>query len=107
MDAREPSTPPGTVLVAAMAIAVLVGAPLVYLIWEAVNELLTGHVADVAVLPTLVAAFVFTVLLWVLGRSVMRVVGEDDTRIEPRLAGAHPPGRDEGAGPQPPASEAE
>lgn len=104
MDRRESSSPPGPVLVAAMAIAVLAGAPLVYLIWDAVNELLTGNVADIAVLPTLVAASVFAVLLWVLGRSVMRVIGEEDTRIEPRVTGT--PRREEGASPHPPTSEA-
>ena len=64
-----------------MAIAVLAGAPLVYFLWDAINLLLTGDVGDIAALPTLVAAVVFAVLLWVLGRSVMRVMGQDDPHV--------------------------
>ncbi|HUG01300.1 MAG TPA: hypothetical protein VML95_05520 [Longimicrobiales bacterium] len=89
MESRESSTPAGTVLVAAMAVAVLAGAPLVYLIWDAVNDLLTGNVADIAVLSTLVAASLFALLLLVLGRSVMRVMGEEHDA--PGVTGAGPP----------------
>lgn len=74
----HPATP---VLIAAMAVAVLAGAPLVFLLWDAINHLLTGDVGDIAALPTLVAAVVFAVLLWVLGRSVLRVMGQDDPHV--------------------------
>lgn len=84
MTRPDSTTPAAPVLVAAMAVAVLAGAPLVYLLWDAVNELLTGNVGDIDIATTLVAATVFAVLLWVLGRSVMRVAGEPRTRVEPR-----------------------
>jgi membrane protein implicated in regulation of membrane protease activity len=83
MDPKRTASPAGPVLVAAMAVAVLAGAPLVYLIWDAVNQLLTGNVAEISALPALVATLVFAVLLWVLGRSVMRVMGHDDHRAPP------------------------
>ena len=47
----HPATP---VLIAAMAVAVLAGAPLVFLLWDALNHLLTGDIGDIAALPTLV-----------------------------------------------------
>ena len=84
MSRPDSTTPAAPVLVAAMAVAVLAGAPLVYLLWGSANELLTGNVGDIDVVTTLVAAAVFAVLLWVLGRSVMRFVGEEGSRVEPR-----------------------
>jgi membrane protein implicated in regulation of membrane protease activity len=92
MEPRRRDHPATPVLIAAMAIAVLAGAPLVFFLWDAINHLLAGQVADIAALPTLVAAVVFSVLLWVLGRSVMRVMGQDDVHVgqvsEDRAAGA-------------------
>lgn len=38
MTRPDPTTPAAPVLIAAMAVAVLAGAPLVYLLWNAVNE---------------------------------------------------------------------
>lgn len=78
MEARPKDAPAGAVLVAAMAIAVLAGAPLVYLVWDAANEILTGNLGGVAVAPALAALAGFAMLLWLLGRSVMRVMGHDD-----------------------------
>ncbi|HSM36006.1 MAG TPA: hypothetical protein VK837_06345 [Longimicrobiales bacterium] len=80
MDPKRTESPAAPVLVAAMAVAVLAGAPLVYVVWDALNQLLTGNVSEIAALPALVATVVFAALLWVLGRSVMRAMGHDDDR---------------------------
>lgn len=94
MTRPDPTTPAAPVLIAAMAVAVLAGAPLVYLLWDAVNALLMGDIGAIDPLATLVAASVFGVLLWVLARSVMWAMGEPDTRIESRLTDAADPGAD-------------
>lgn len=89
MTRPDPTTPAAPVLIAAMAVAVLAGAPLVYLLWDAVNALLVGDIGAIDPVATLVAASVFGVLLWVLARSVMWAMGEPDPG-----AAAHHPGAD-------------
>lgn len=89
MTRPDPTTPAAPVLIAAMAVAVLAGAPLVYLLWDAVNALLVGDIGAIDPVATLLAASVFGVLLWVLARSVMWAMGEPDPSAD-----AHDPGAD-------------
>lgn len=58
-----------------MALFVLLGAPLVWVVWEAVNSLLTGRVGDVRWLPTIAALVLLIGLLVLVGRSATRVGG--------------------------------
>lgn len=58
-----------------MALFVVLGAPLVWVVWEAVNELLTGHLGDIRWLPTLAALVLLIGLLVLVGRSASRVGG--------------------------------
>jgi len=58
-----------------MALFVLAGAPLVWVVWEAVNSLLTGHPREVRWLPTLAALALLIGLLVLVGRSASRVGG--------------------------------
>lgn len=62
-------------LILRMALFVLLGAPLVWVVWEAVNSLLTGHVGDVRWLPTIAALGLLIGLLVLVGRSASRVGG--------------------------------
>lgn len=65
-------------LVGLIAAFVLVGFPLVYVIWEAVNHALAfdfGAIRWVVVLPALV---LFIVLLMILSRVVRRLSGPAD-----------------------------
>lgn len=56
-------------LILRMALFVLLGAPLVWVVWEAVNSLLSGHVGDVRWALTIPAAVLLAGLLALLGRS--------------------------------------
>ena len=67
-----------TALVAYMATFVVLGAPLVWIVWEAVNSLLTGHPGDIRWLWTLPALVLLTGVLVALGRSATRLVSESD-----------------------------
>ncbi|HSM09085.1 MAG TPA: hypothetical protein VLA33_08725 [Gemmatimonadota bacterium] len=58
-----------------MALFVVLGAPLVWVVWEAVNVLLTGHPGEVRLLPTLAALVLLIGLLLLVGRSASRVGG--------------------------------
>lgn len=60
-----------------MALFVVLGAPLVWVVWEAVNSLLTGHIGDVLWLPTLAALALLIGLLVLVGRSASRVGGSE------------------------------
>jgi hypothetical protein len=55
-----------------MAAFVIVGAPLVYLLWRVVNDLLTGQVVGTRLLLAVPALVVFIILLNVLARTVRR-----------------------------------
>jgi hypothetical protein len=55
-----------------MAGFVIVGAPLVYLLWRVVNDLLTGQVVGTRLLLAVPALVVFIILLNVLARTVRR-----------------------------------
>ena len=59
-------------LVGAMALYVLVGAPLVWLIWEGVNALLSGRPGDLQPLVFFPALALFLGLLTVVSRAVHR-----------------------------------
>jgi len=59
-------------LMLAMAIFVVVGSPLVYLIWGVANDVLTGHVSVPRLLLAIPALFVFLIVLNFLARSIRR-----------------------------------
>lgn len=60
-------------LILRMALFVLVGAPLVWVVWEAVNSILSGHPGDVRWTWTLPALALLIVLLLVLARAASRI----------------------------------
>lgn len=62
-------------LVLGMALFVLLGAPLVWVVWEAVNSLLTGHFGEVRWLPALAALVLLLALLGLLGRVASELGG--------------------------------
>lgn len=64
-------------LVLRMALYVLAGAPLVWVVWEAVNSLLTGHTGEVRWVPTLAALLLLVGLLSLLGRAASSVGGSE------------------------------
>lgn len=59
-------------LMLVMAAFVIVGAPLVYLLWRVVNDLLTGQVVGTRMLLAVPALVVFIIVLNVLARTVRR-----------------------------------
>jgi len=59
-------------LVASMALFVVVGTPLVYLIWKVINDLLTGHIVTSRLLVAVPTLIVFLFVLKWLARSVRR-----------------------------------
>ncbi|MFW6088302.1 MAG: hypothetical protein ACODAB_01030 [Gemmatimonadota bacterium] len=60
-----------------MALFVLAGAPLVWVLWEAVNSVLAGHPGEVRWLPTLVALALLVGLLALVGRTASRLGGAE------------------------------
>jgi hypothetical protein len=73
--AQEPSRaePLGMgALFGAMAVFVLLGSPLVFLIWETVNDLLTGHIVGLHLALAGPALVVLLILFRFLGRSIAR-----------------------------------
>ena len=60
-----------------MALFVLAGAPLVWVVWEAVNSLLMGRPGEIRWLPTLAALALLIGLLVLVGRSASRVGGSE------------------------------
>jgi hypothetical protein len=55
-----------------MAIFVVVGTPLVYLLWTVVNDLLTGNIVTSRLLLAVPVLIVFIIVLTVLARTVRR-----------------------------------
>lgn len=71
-------SPPGTgKLALGMALLVLAGGPLVFVLWEAVNALLAGRPERIRPDATLAALAAFAVYLAVLARIVTRWTGGD------------------------------
>lgn len=73
--AEETSTPRQVGLgglMVAMLLFVIVGTPLVYLLWTFVNDVLTGHVVGSRLLLAVPALIVFIIVLNVLARTVRR-----------------------------------
>ena len=62
----------GAKLVAAMAVYVLVGFPLVWYLWETVNELLKAEFEGLRLLLAVPVLLLLLGLLVLLGRSVQR-----------------------------------
>lgn len=58
-----------------MAVYVVLGAPLVWVVWEAVNALLSGQVGEVNWIRTLPALLLLIGLLVLLGRSATKLDG--------------------------------
>ena len=59
-------------LIGAMALAVIAGTPMVWYLWEVLNELLSGRVDGFHALVAVPVLFLFTALLVVLSRLVRR-----------------------------------
>jgi hypothetical protein len=60
-----------------MALFVTLGAPLVWVVWEAVNSLLTGRLGEIRVLPTLGALVLLLGLLGLLARAASGLGGSE------------------------------
>ena len=60
-----------------MALFVALGAPLVWVVWEAVNSLLTGRLGEIRVLPTLGALVLLLGLLGLLARTASGLGGSE------------------------------
>lgn len=75
----------GSRIVGIIAVAVLIGTPLVAILWETLNELLAGEVRTSHVALAIPAAILVAFLARVLARSV--------ARLDPRTAAS--PGRDQ------------
>lgn len=58
-------------LVLGIALFVLIGSPLVGYLWEALNNLLAGHVRPLQLLIAVPAAVLFYLLLRFMGRTVL------------------------------------
>jgi hypothetical protein len=65
-------SPSAGVLLAVIAAFVIVGFPLVYVIWETINQVLTGNLGAVRPALFFPALVVFAVLLVVLARVLRR-----------------------------------
>lgn len=59
-------------LVLYIALLVVIGLPMVYILWDAVNHLLTGHIGDINFVLVLPVLAVFAVFVYVLARLVRR-----------------------------------
>jgi len=59
-------------LMAAMALFVVLGTPLVYVLWSVVNDILTGHIVTTRLLLAVPALIVFIIVLNLLARAVRR-----------------------------------
>lgn len=68
-----------TRLILRMALFVLLGAPLVWVVWEAVNSLLSGHPGEVRWVLAIPAALLLAGLLMWLGRSTPKM---EDSRAD-------------------------
>lgn len=62
-------------LMMVMGAFVIVGAPLVYLLWTVVNDILTGHIVTTRLLMAVPVLIVFIIVLNVLARTVKRMDG--------------------------------
>lgn len=69
----SPGAPPGVGGMALFFASVAVlGGPLVFVIWEAINHVLTGNLGAVRLVWFVPAVILFGVLLYVLGRVARR-----------------------------------
>lgn len=62
-----------TALVSYMAVFVVLGAPLVWVVWEAVNSALTGQIGEIRWALTLPALVLLIGVLALLGRAATRL----------------------------------
>jgi hypothetical protein len=68
---------PGTAgLIAALGLFVLLGLPLVYVIWETINQVLTGNLAAVRLELFVPAVVAFGVVLFAFMRVLRRWFGD-------------------------------
>jgi hypothetical protein len=70
------NSPGGAILFAAIGLFVLLGLPLVYVIWETINEVLTGNLAAVRLELFVPAVVAFGVVLFVFVRVLRRWFGD-------------------------------
>lgn len=75
--AGESPEPSASRLVLAMLALVVVGGPLVYVLWGALNDILLGEVQRVRISIVLPAAVVFLALVLYVSRLVRRWEGEE------------------------------
>ena len=75
--AGESPGPSASRLVLAMLALVVVGGPLVYVLWGAINNLLLGDIERVRISVVLPAAVVFVALVVYVSRLVRRWEGEE------------------------------
>ena len=64
-------------LIFRMALFVILGAPLVWVVWEAVNSLLTGRLGEIRLLPTVAALVLLLGLLGLLARAASGLGGSE------------------------------
>jgi len=69
---EEDGAPEPAALVARMLGLVVVGAPLVYVLWEALNSLLSGHPGEIRYGLVVPALVLFTVFVVFVARLVRR-----------------------------------
>ncbi|MFP3948942.1 MAG: hypothetical protein ACLFWG_09450 [Longimicrobiales bacterium] len=77
MTGASTSGPSAPRLVLAMLLLVVVGGPLVYVLWGAINQLLLGEVQQVRFSLVVPAAAVFLVLVIFVSRLVRRWEGQE------------------------------
>lgn len=77
MTGASTSGPSAPRLVLAMLLLVVVGGPLVYVLWGAINQLLLGEVQQVRFSLVVPAAAVFLVLVIFVSRLVRRWEGRE------------------------------
>jgi hypothetical protein len=64
-------------LIFRMALFVILGAPLVWVVWEAVNSLLSGRLGEIRLLPTVAALVLLLGLLGLLARAASGLGGSE------------------------------
>jgi uncharacterized membrane protein len=71
-DTPSGAPPGGGILFVAIGVFVLVGAPIVYVVWEAVNQALTGNLDAVRLEVVFPATAGLVVLIYMLMRVLRR-----------------------------------
>jgi hypothetical protein len=64
-------------LIIAMLVFIVLAAPLVFFLWRVIDEVLAGHIQLGADFAALIVACVFFGLAALLGRALVRTMGQD------------------------------